>query len=351
MEILFLLAGLLFGFIGLYFIWDHIRFLASARTVRGTVTAVEKRTTPADHSKKQGGPIYYPVIKYIADGNYKTFTSRYGMSLPQYEIGETIDVAYSRKRDEARIKQVTPFIVGGIFAAIGIGMCVLFFHVFRFSLISAGMSAAVVVSIFFSGRKLLRRHDISTLDELKESFRNTNMKTRRGTAPEETQLLTDRRELQGDVYKASKSLKWIGPLFTVVGIAVVVLGVYLGKNRAEFLEVAQLSEGEVISLNSRRSDDSYVYYPVVRYTPPGGSSPLTFEHDVGSNPPSYDVGERVQVLFHPDDPTNAIIDAGIMNWFGPGLALLLGLVFATAGIFSVNHWHKIKKSKKFLSQV
>lgn len=350
MEILFLLGGLLFGFLGLYLIWDHLRFLATARTVRGTVTAVEKRTTPPDEKRKQGGPIYYPVIRYYADGRERSFTSSYGMSMPQYDIGESLPVVYSRNREEARIKQKTPYIFGGILASIGIGMCVLFFHVFRFSLISVSMAAVVVVSIFFSARKELRKHDISTLDELQEALRNTRMKTRKGTEPEEAQLITDKKKLQGDMYRMSKSLRWIGPVFTVIGIAIVILGIYLGKKRAAFLEVAQAGRGEVVSINSRSSDDGYVYYPVVSYSPPGSSGPITFEHDVGSNPPSYDVGDRVEVLYHPDDPARAIIDAGVMNWFGPGLALLLGVTFTAGGIYSINYWRKLKKSKKFLSE-
>ena len=154
--------------------------------------------------------------------------------------------------------------------------------------------------------------------------------------------------MQRDTYRTSKSLRWIGPAFTVIGLATVLLGIYLGKNRAAFLEVSRKGQGEVVSLNSKRSDDGYVYYPVVRYSPPGSDRSLTFEHDVGSSPPSYRVGEKVEVLYHPDDPANAIIDAGIMNWFGPGLALLLGTVFTAAGIFSFNHWRKLKKSNRFL---
>jgi len=350
MEIGFLLVGLLFAFLGLYLIWDHLQFLATAQTVRGTVKAIEKRTTPAEKSRKEGGPIYYPVIQYFAEGKSHTFTSRFGISMPQYEIGETLTVVYSRKGNEARIKQKSPYIFGGIFAVIGIGLCVLFFHIFSFSFWSMVIAAVFTVSFLYSGRKKLRQHDISTLDEFQEAFRNTNMKTKRGTEPEETRLITDKQQLTNDIYKTSKSLRWAGPLFTIIGITAVVLGIYLGKNQATFLEVAQAGVGEVISLNSKSSNDGYVYYPVVRYSPPGSDQAITFEHNVGSNPPSYAVGDPVPVLYHPDNPANAIIDAGILNWVGPGIALLLGLVFTAAGIYSINHWRKLKKSQKFLTE-
>ncbi len=350
MEIVFLLIGLLFIFLGLYLIWDHLQFLATAQTVRGTVKAIEKRTTPAEKSKNQGGPMYYPVIQYFAEGKTRTFTSRYGMSMPQYEIGETLPVSYSRRGNEARIKQKSPYIVGGILGIIGIGMCVLFFNIFSFSFWSMVIATVVSISFLHSGIKKLRQHDISTLDEFREAFRNTDMKTKRGTDPEEAQIIIDKQQLTDHIYKTSKSLRWVGPLFTIIGIATLGLGIHLGKERAAFLEVAQAGQGEVISLNSKSTDDGHVYYPVVRYSPPGSDQAVTFEHNVGSNPPSYTVSDPVTVLYHPDNPAYAIIDTGILNWLGPGIAFLMGIAFTAAGIYSINHWGKLKKSQRYLAE-
>lgn len=346
MEILFLIAGLVFAFIGMYLIWDHIRFLRSARTVTGTVVAIDKRTTAADGSRREGGPIYYPVIKYFADGQSKEFTSSYGMSMPQFDLGETVPVAYSRTHRRARIHQKMPFVMGGIFTAVGLGMSVLFFHIFRFSPWSVGIAAVVIAGVLRSGRQRLRQHDINTLDELKEAFRNTDMKTSRGTEPEESYRISDRSELRNELRDTARALRWAGPLMTVIGIAVLALGIYLGRERAAFLEMALQADGEVVSLNSKSSDDGYVYYPVVRYTPPGGTEQITFEHDTGSNPPSYRAGDPVTVLYHPDNPRNAIIDGGVMNWFGAGIALLLGLCFTAAGIYSIRYWRKLRNSRE-----
>jgi hypothetical protein len=65
----------------------------------------------------------------------------------------------------------------------------------------------------------------------------------------------------------------------------------------------------------------------VKYTPPGESMAITFEHDVGSSHPSYSVGDAVTVLYSPDDYNEAIIEAGLMNWFGPILMIFLGSIF------------------------
>jgi len=344
MDIVFLLVGLLFAIVGAYLVWEHLGFRKSARSVPGRVVAMEKRTTPEDESRNSGGPIYYPVIEYHAEGKSRTFTSRYGMSLPQHEIGEKVDVLFSRKHNTARIHNAAPYIAGGIFTALGVGLCIIFFNLFEWSLWSAGISLFVLAGMAHSLLRKARKHDINTLDELLEAFRNTNMKTSRGTDPEHTERIESLESLQTDLYRRSKSMKWLGPLLSVIGVGLVVLGIYLGKERAVFLDNATSTIGEVVKLNSRSTDDGYVYYPVVRFTVPQSGRDVTFEHDSGSRPPSYRVGERVTVLYLPDRPDRAIIDAGIMNWFGSGLSLLMGLILAAGGIYSYMHWSRLRKA-------
>ena len=344
MDIVFLLVGLLFALVGAYMVWEHLGFRKSARSVPGTVVAMEKRTTPEDASRKRGGPIYYPVIEYHAEGKTGTFTSRYGMSLPPYEIGERVDVLYSRKHNSARIQNTAPYIAGGIFTIIGIVLCIVFFNIFDWSMWAMGTSLLVLAGITYSLLRKARKHDVNTLDELLEAFRNTNMKTSRGTDPEHIERIESLESLQTDLYQRSNSMKWLGPLLSVVGVGLVVLGLYLGKQRAVFLDSAMSTTGEVVKLNSRSTDDGYVYYPVVRFTAPQTGRSVTFEHESGSRPPSYRVGEQVTVLYLPDRPERAIIDGGIMNWFGSGLSLLLGLVLATGGIYSYLHWSRLRKA-------
>ncbi|MDX1672512.1 MAG: DUF3592 domain-containing protein [Balneolaceae bacterium] len=348
MEIIFLLVGLLFLILGVAILWDHIRFSAGSRSCRAKVIALEKRTTPPDEKRKQGGPIYYPVVQYSADGKTREFTSKIGSSMPLYEIGEQLSVLYNRKRDEARIEGKGYYIGGGLVLAIGIGLSVLFFNIFNPSLWSFGFSGFILLAVMNSIRKKLKQHDISSYDELKEAFRNTRMKTREGTDPENTERITDARKLEQSVYEQSKSLKWAGPIMTLIGAGALVLGIYLGYDRAEFLETALPDTGKVVALNEKSSTSdgttSYTYYPVVEYTPGDNENKITFEHDVGSNPPSYSVGEEVEVLYDPQDPDEAIIDAGIMNWFGAGIATILGLFFFMGGIYSIKRWRKMKNS-------
>lgn len=343
MDIVLLIVGVIFAIVGGALIWKQLQALIYFSPVEGKVIAIERRTTPAKGSKKQGGPMYYPVIEYIGSGNIKTLTGSMGSSRPMHEIGESVTVLYSKVKNEARLKSMATMIMGLIFFLAGIGLCYLFIQIFTFSYFSMAAYAAGGIFIVYKGRQALKKRDINSLDELKESFRNTEMKTRKGIEPEEPVRIYDPAELTEDISRQSKGLKYAGPVFTVVGLLVMALGVYLGMERADFLETALTADGEVIKLIERRSDDSYVYYPVVEFKLPGSSDVLSFEHDAGSNPPSYSVGEQVQVLYEPGNPRNAIIDAGLFNWFAPGLASILGLIFASVGISSIRQWMKQKK--------
>lgn len=345
MDIVLLIVGVIFALVGGVLIWKQLQALIYFSPVEGKVVAIEKRTTPAKGSKKQGGPMYYPVIEYIGSGNIKTLTGSIGSSRPMHEIGERVTVLYSRKKDEARLKSMVTLVMGLFFGLAGLGLCYLFIQVFTFSYFSMAAYAVGGILLVNSGRKALKKRDINSLDELKESFRNTEMKTSKGAGPEETVRIYDPAELTEDIREQSKGLKYVGPVFTVVGLLAIALGVYLGMERADFLETALNADGTVIKLHERRSDDSYVYYPVVEFKLPGSDDVLSFEHDSGSNPPSYRVGEQVQVLYNPRNPRNAIIDAGLFNWFGPGIASVLGLIFVAVGISSIKQWIKHKKLK------
>ncbi|NGP75402.1 DUF3592 domain-containing protein [Balneolaceae bacterium YR4-1] len=343
MDIILLLVGAIFAFAGFAILWNQLYALLYFDRAVGKVIALERRTTPESNSRKKGGPMYYPVVEYIGKGNMLTFTGNTGSNWPAYEIGEEVNVLYSYDTKDAQLKSAVPLFIGLIFGLIGLGLCYYFFITFTFSLFSMAIYAFGGILIVRQVKKGLKKRDINSLDELKESFRNTEMKTKKGTAPEQSVRINNTEELNREVFKKSKGLKYVGPVFTLVGLALVGLSIYLGMKRAEFLETALTASGEVTRLIESRSDDSYVYYPMVEFTVPGSEQAITFRHDSGSNPPSYSVGEVVSVLYDPQNPHNAIIDGGLLNWFATALTSLLGLIFAGVGISSVISWQKYKR--------
>lgn len=89
-------------------------------------------------------------------------------------------------------------------------------------------------------------------------------------------------------------------------------------------------EGQVIELAGsggggpgRRSGS---YYPVVAFTAQDGRK-FEFRSGMGSNPPTFQVGEMVTVRYRPDDPQSAGIDAFFSLWFLPLMFGGIGVIF------------------------
>jgi hypothetical protein len=68
---------------------------------------------------------------------------------------------------------------------------------------------------------------------------------------------------------------------------------------------------------------------VVEFTSADGTH-RTFRSSTGTNPPSYEEGERVEVLYRADSPEDAEIDGFASLWLLPLIFGGIGLV--TAGI-------------------
>lgn len=88
--------------------------------------------------------------------------------------------------------------------------------------------------------------------------------------------------------------------------------------------------GQVSSSSKSRQSSGPTAHPVVEFTPAGGS-PTTFRSSMGSNPPAYDEGERVDVLYRTDDPGDAKIDGFVSLWLIPLIFCGIGLLIAGIG--------------------
>ncbi|MDH6489118.1 DUF3592 domain-containing protein [Streptomyces sp. SAI-127] len=125
-----------------------------------------------------------------------------------------------------------------------------------------------------------------------------------------------------------------GSLFLVIGL--VLAGVSVS-----FLTDAEKARGTVVALEWRndsvgtssrkvRSQDKPAAYPVVEFTPTDGT-PRTFRSSTGANPPSYEEGDRVEVLYRADSPDDAEINGFASLWLLPLVFGGLGLLFAGIG--------------------
>ncbi|MDC0663594.1 DUF3592 domain-containing protein [Marinobacter sp. SS21] len=127
-----------------------------------------------------------------------------------------------------------------------------------------------------------------------------------------------------------KTLNIIKYVFSLIGLGMLVGAYFLYSNTASFLEQAVTAEGEVVELVRSRSSDSVSYYPVVVFQDDDGRQ-VEFKSNTGSNPPSYNRGERVSVLYETSNPEGARINGFFSLWGGAVIVGVLGLVFATVG--------------------
>ncbi|MFF0156160.1 DUF3592 domain-containing protein [Streptomyces sp. NPDC005263] len=134
--------------------------------------------------------------------------------------------------------------------------------------------------------------------------------------------------------------QWIAFATIGFGSLFLVIGLIMAGVSASFLSDAQRARGTVVALEWRddhssasrkhRANNQPVAYPVVEFTPADGTR-QTFRNSTGSNPPSYEEGERVEVLYRADSPGDARINGFASLWLLPLIFSGIGVLFAGIG--------------------
>src|ERR1044072_1125694 len=111
----------------------------------------------------------------------------------------------------------------------------------------------------------------------------------------------------------------------VVGGAFCLAAVFTWLRTRRFIEESVPAVGEVIELREHH-DEGVTYSPVIRLNGPDGRA-VVFNESISSNPPAHNVGDRVKILYHLDDPTHAKV-ASTTNLY------LLTMIFAAIGVIT-----------------
>jgi hypothetical protein len=130
----------------------------------------------------------------------------------------------------------------------------------------------------------------------------------------------------------AKARRWV-PFLCLVGVALTIGGAGWGQHRMIFIASAGIAQGTVIG--NERADGSGssgpTYHAIVRFADAGGNA-VRYRDEIGSNPPSFRVGETVRVYYDPQRPESALIDRGLWNWLLPLLVSLGGLLLFVASL-------------------
>lgn len=126
----------------------------------------------------------------------------------------------------------------------------------------------------------------------------------------------------------------VTPILVLAGIAVLALGIHLGRTLFLLQSTGERALGTVAFLELKSTLHGSTYYPVVEFTIQDGAT-AQFRDRMGGNPPAYREGDVVRVLYFPASPQeSATIDRGVLNWIVPGALCLLGGLLATVALLA-----------------
>ncbi|MEN2487381.1 DUF3592 domain-containing protein [Flavobacterium sp. B11] len=123
-------------------------------------------------------------------------------------------------------------------------------------------------------------------------------------------------------------------VFSIIGAGLIAGAIYLYVDKQTFLAKAEIVQGTVVELVPKRSKESTTYSPVVSFSTKAGQV-ITHHSSLSSSPPSYDVGEKVEVFYDPANPNKAEIKGFASLWLGVLILGVVGVVFFLLGSLGI----------------
>lgn len=121
-------------------------------------------------------------------------------------------------------------------------------------------------------------------------------------------------------------MKWTLRIFAIIGLVFLLVGGYLACQTLLFRMGSVRTTGEVVDLVGYEH-----YKPVVVFETADGQE-ILFHGSIGSSPPAYVIGERVQVYYQPAEPDGARIGSFSEGWLFAVALLGFGGVFFLVGV-------------------
>lgn len=133
-----------------------------------------------------------------------------------------------------------------------------------------------------------------------------------------------------EIKLAPKTMMLVAGVLWVLALLFVTIGGSWYLDVRSFAMNATRTEGIVVEMESYISAGTEA--PVIKFTPEGAETPITFESELAEFPPAYRKGERVQVLYDPDDPGDAETERALGLPLGAIVVAGFGIVFGIFGL-------------------
>ena len=144
-------------------------------------------------------------------------------------------------------------------------------------------------------------------------------------------------------------IRFAGRVWLGGGIACLLLSVGFSIYTRIFISNAERSSGTILRLVpiADKEDGAVNYAPVFTFAADDGKI-YTITSDTSTNPPEFEVGQSVPVLYSKGNPAGAKLSSFGQLWIDTVVSASLGAVFTTLGGFFV--WTELR-SKRFTSAV
>jgi Protein of unknown function (DUF3592) len=125
------------------------------------------------------------------------------------------------------------------------------------------------------------------------------------------------------------------PAWLLMSSAIIFLTVsfFLYLHTQKFIQSANRTQGIITQLIEKKDHDTdSLYYPVCTFQDSRGNQHQIYS-SMGSYPPSYKIGDKISVLYQPNNPEKAMIDNFSEKWFLSAMFAgggLMDLIFASA---------------------
>lgn len=120
-------------------------------------------------------------------------------------------------------------------------------------------------------------------------------------------------------------LKVGGWIFIFIAIVDFTISFFVYRHAQTFVQTASRAQATITKMEEREgSDHGTAFYPVFTFKDSSGQDQEVYSSS-GQYPPAYKVGDKVTVLYQPDDPRHAKIDAFLDLWMWPVLLGIFGL--------------------------
>jgi Protein of unknown function (DUF3592) len=139
-----------------------------------------------------------------------------------------------------------------------------------------------------------------------------------------------------------KIVRLILGLFAVIGLGLLIGGIFSVRHTRHFLQTAVSVPGVVTENVWQENRTSYTrnsnsgsgvgsFHPRIRFRTADGQE-ISFITSNGSSPPFYRVNQPITILYDPQLPEHAIIKSFSELWLGPIILCGLGVIFCSFGV-------------------